>query len=70
MADLQATIAELWTRRADLTAGDPDAVAAVHEAIGLLDRGEARIAEIDGAGAVIVEIRDFDDLAAASAGSR
>jgi 2,3,4,5-tetrahydropyridine-2-carboxylate N-succinyltransferase len=54
MADLQATIADLWARRADLTPGEPDAVAAVHEAIGLLDRGEARIAEVDAEGAVVV----------------
>jgi 2,3,4,5-tetrahydropyridine-2,6-dicarboxylate N-succinyltransferase len=54
MADLQATVADLWDRRADLNPGDAEAVSAVHEAIGLLDRGEARIAEIDGAGAVVV----------------
>ncbi len=47
MADLRAQIEELW-RRAD-TLGPDDAVAlgVVTEAIGLLDRGEARVAEVD-----------------------
>jgi 2,3,4,5-tetrahydropyridine-2,6-dicarboxylate N-succinyltransferase len=54
MADLQATINELWDRRADLAPGDPDATSAVHEAINLLDRGQARIAEVDAAGDVVV----------------
>jgi 2,3,4,5-tetrahydropyridine-2-carboxylate N-succinyltransferase len=53
MADLQATITELWERRAELAPGDADATAAVHEAIDLLDRGEARVAQIE-AGAVVV----------------
>ena len=55
MADLQTQIAELWERRADLTPDDADAKGVVHEAIGLLDRGEARTAEIDAAtGEVVV----------------
>ena len=54
MADLASLIDDLWERRADLSAGDADATATVHEAIGLLDRGEARIAEIDDAGDVVV----------------
>src|SRR3954463_4842168 len=54
MADLQATIEELWERRDELAAGDGDATAAVHEAIDLLDRGEARVAEIGADGDVIV----------------
>jgi 2,3,4,5-tetrahydropyridine-2-carboxylate N-succinyltransferase len=54
MADLQATIQELWDRRAELTAGDADALSAVREAIDLLDRGEARVAETDSNGNVIV----------------
>ncbi len=54
MADLQATIEALWERRADLTPGDPDAVGPVHDAIDLLDRGTARVAEVDAAGQVIV----------------
>src|SRR5437016_4046410 len=49
MADLQAQIAECWERRDQLGPGDADALAVVREAIELLDRGEARVAEIDGA---------------------
>jgi 2,3,4,5-tetrahydropyridine-2,6-dicarboxylate N-succinyltransferase len=54
MADLPSTITELWERRAGLAPGDPDALAAVREAIDLLDRGEARVAEWDGPGGVTV----------------
>jgi 2,3,4,5-tetrahydropyridine-2,6-dicarboxylate N-succinyltransferase len=54
MTDLQATITELWGRRADLAPGDPDAIAAVHRAIDLLDRGEARVAEVAADGSVTV----------------
>src|ERR1700738_434979 len=54
MADLQATIAELWERRAERARGDTEATAAVREAIDLLDRGEARVAVINAEGDVIV----------------
>ena len=55
MADLQSQIEELWDRRAELAAGDPEATAVVHQAITLLDTGEARIAEVDaGSGEVVV----------------
>jgi 2,3,4,5-tetrahydropyridine-2,6-dicarboxylate N-succinyltransferase len=47
MADLQASIEELWGRRAELSPKDTEAAAIVEEAIGLLDRGEARVAEVD-----------------------
>ena len=47
MADLQAQIEELWDRRAELAAGDEDAMGIVREAVDLLDRGEARVAEVD-----------------------
>ena len=56
MADLQAQIAELWDRRTDLTPDDLDALAVVREAVALLDCGEARVAEIDAAGEVVVHI--------------
>ena len=46
MADLSSTIEELWDRRAEVVPGDADALAAVTEAIELLDGGEARVAEI------------------------
>lgn len=45
MADLQATIEDLWERRADLQPGDADANRSVVEAVRLLDMGEARVAE-------------------------
>src|SRR3954465_129760 len=54
MADLQAQIEELWEHRADLDPGDADARALVDEAVGLLDRGEARVAEYGPDGEVIV----------------
>ena len=55
MADLQAQIEDLWDRRGELAAGDEDAMAVVREAIDLLDRGEARVAEVDaGTGDVVV----------------
>ena len=54
MSDLQATIEELWERRAELGPTDADARSAVDEAIELLDTGQARVAEIGGDGDVIV----------------
>src|SRR5580704_5600700 len=47
MADLQAGIEELWERRRELSPRDTDAAAVVNEAIELLDRGQARVAEVD-----------------------
>ena len=47
MPDQQATIEELWERRAELSAGDGDALASVREAVDLLDTGQARVAEWD-----------------------
>jgi 2,3,4,5-tetrahydropyridine-2-carboxylate N-succinyltransferase len=47
MADLQARIEELWERRGELSPADSDAAAVVEEAIGLLDTGRARVAEVD-----------------------
>lgn len=48
MSDLAAQITALWESRDDLTAvmSEADARAAVHAAIGLLDAGEARVAEV------------------------
>lgn len=54
MADLQATIDELWERRAELRPGDRDAREPVVEAIDLLDRGEARVAELTADGTEVV----------------
>ncbi|MGI9033916.1 MAG: 2,3,4,5-tetrahydropyridine-2,6-dicarboxylate N-succinyltransferase [Acidimicrobiales bacterium] len=47
MADLRAQVEELWERRAELSPADGDARAVVDLAIDLLDRGEARTAEVD-----------------------
>lgn len=47
MADIAAQIDELWEHRDGLAPGDRDAAAVVDEAIDLLDRGEARVAELD-----------------------
>jgi 2,3,4,5-tetrahydropyridine-2-carboxylate N-succinyltransferase len=54
MADLQATISNLWEQRDEIGPGDAEAVAAVHEAIDLLDSGQARVAEMAPDGTVIV----------------
>jgi len=54
VADLQATIEDLWARRDELDSGDTDALGVVDQAIGFLDRGEARVAEIDPGGEVVV----------------
>ena len=47
MADLVQRIESLWDRAPDLTPADADALSVVSEAVDLLDRGEARVAEID-----------------------
>jgi 2,3,4,5-tetrahydropyridine-2-carboxylate N-succinyltransferase len=54
MADLQQTVETLWSLRDELDVRDPDARRAVLEAVGLLDRGEARVAELDGEGTPVV----------------
>ncbi len=54
MADLQAHIDELWERRDELSPGDTEAAALVEEAIGLLDSGQARVAEVDPANGQVV----------------
>jgi 2,3,4,5-tetrahydropyridine-2-carboxylate N-succinyltransferase len=54
MADLAAQVEELWERRAELAAGDGDALPVVREAIDLLDQGKARVAEVGDDGEVVV----------------
>ncbi|WP_202805954.1 2,3,4,5-tetrahydropyridine-2,6-dicarboxylate N-succinyltransferase [Actinopolymorpha alba] len=44
--ELAERIEDLWQRRTEVAPDDPAAVAAVHEAINLLDTGQARVAEI------------------------
>ncbi len=47
MADLPSRIDELWHRASELGPSDTDALAVVTEAIDMLDRGTARVAEVD-----------------------
>jgi 2,3,4,5-tetrahydropyridine-2,6-dicarboxylate N-succinyltransferase len=47
MSDLREQIEELWDRAGELGPDDAAALDVVTEAIGLLDRGEARVAEVD-----------------------
>ena len=57
MAELRATIEELWGRRDELVPGDAEATQPVHEAIDLLDSGQARVAELDAeTGEVVVHL--------------
>ncbi|HZU74602.1 MAG TPA: 2,3,4,5-tetrahydropyridine-2,6-dicarboxylate N-succinyltransferase [Acidimicrobiales bacterium] len=52
MADLEASVTELW--ESGVAAGDGDALAVVRQAVDLLDRGEARVAEVGPDGEVVV----------------
>jgi 2,3,4,5-tetrahydropyridine-2-carboxylate N-succinyltransferase len=54
MADVAAQIRELWDRRGELDPDDGEARAVVHRAVDLLDRGEARVAEVDAASGEVV----------------
>ena len=54
MADLEAQIRELWDRRDTIGPDDTAAAEVIRAAVGLLDRGEARVAELDSAGTPIV----------------
>jgi 2,3,4,5-tetrahydropyridine-2-carboxylate N-succinyltransferase len=54
MADLEAHIDALWEQRDQLGPDDAEAVAAVHAAIDLLDRGQLRVAEPMPDGSVVV----------------
>ncbi|MGA8726572.1 MAG: 2,3,4,5-tetrahydropyridine-2,6-dicarboxylate N-succinyltransferase [Acidimicrobiales bacterium] len=47
MSDLREQIEALWDRAGELGPGDAAALDVVTEAIDLLDRGEARVAEVD-----------------------
>ncbi|HXY45315.1 MAG TPA: 2,3,4,5-tetrahydropyridine-2,6-dicarboxylate N-succinyltransferase [Acidimicrobiales bacterium] len=56
MDTLQTQIQDLWARRAELSPADGDARAIVAEAVGLLDRGERRVADVQpAAGASAME---------------
>jgi 2,3,4,5-tetrahydropyridine-2,6-dicarboxylate N-succinyltransferase len=54
MADIQASIEELWEHRGELSPKDTDAARTVEEAIELLDSGQARVAEVDASSTIIV----------------
>ena len=54
MPDIADRISELFQRRDDLSTDDVEARATVDEAIDLLDRGEARVAEVGADGQVVV----------------
>jgi 2,3,4,5-tetrahydropyridine-2-carboxylate N-succinyltransferase len=54
VSDLRQSIEELWARRSELSASDGDARSAVAEAVGLLDAGTERIAEVGPDGSVVV----------------
>ncbi len=54
MADLESQIRELWDRRDSIGPDDRDAAGVIRSAIDLLDRGEARVAEMGGDGNPIV----------------
>ncbi len=53
-AALQKRIEELWDRAGELSPADTEARRSVEEAIELLDRGEARVAEVGPDGEVVV----------------
>ncbi|HUZ20866.1 MAG TPA: 2,3,4,5-tetrahydropyridine-2,6-dicarboxylate N-succinyltransferase [Acidimicrobiales bacterium] len=54
MAGLEESITALFARIGELSPADADALATVSAAIELLDTGEARVAEIDATGVVVV----------------
>jgi 2,3,4,5-tetrahydropyridine-2-carboxylate N-succinyltransferase len=57
MTRISTLVDELWERRAGLTPADEDARKVVVEALDLLDTGEARVADVDAAGGVVVDER-------------
>lgn len=54
MSDLRTQIEDIWAARDSLDTGDEGVNSTIHAAIELLDTGEARVAEPDGGGGVIV----------------
>ncbi len=55
VADLSASIRELWSKRAELSPRDDDARTTVEEAVALLDDGSMRVAEISDGEVVVHE---------------
>ena len=64
-ASLPDQITELWERRDQLSPADTDAFEVVRQAIDLLDRGEARVADVsgDGVGDDEVTVNEWAKLA-------
>ncbi len=58
VADLPALVDDLWERRQELDPGDAEVGQVLLDAVGLLDRGEARVAELDAAGEVDAAARE------------
>ena len=54
---LSPVVDELWERRADLTPADQDARKLVIAAVDQLDTGQARVAQVNAAGEVVVDER-------------
>ncbi|MDP6215492.1 MAG: hypothetical protein QGI41_11245, partial [Acidimicrobiales bacterium] len=54
MSDLRTQIEDIWAARDSLDVDDEGANSVIHAAIELLDSGEARVAEPDGEGGVVV----------------
>jgi 2,3,4,5-tetrahydropyridine-2,6-dicarboxylate N-succinyltransferase len=54
MPDLPERVDKLWERQSELSPADRDALATVEEAIDLLDRGEARVADVSADGSTLV----------------
>jgi 2,3,4,5-tetrahydropyridine-2,6-dicarboxylate N-succinyltransferase len=54
VSTLESRVDELYARLSELREGDRDALDVVEEAVGLLDDGTARVAEVDASGAVVV----------------
>jgi 2,3,4,5-tetrahydropyridine-2-carboxylate N-succinyltransferase len=53
--ETELAVRELWLRREQLSPADTEARSTIHEAIGLLDSGAARVAEVDAeTGGVVV----------------
>jgi len=53
-AALSARVESIWLDRESLDLADPEVIATVHEAIDLLDRGVARVAQIGADGEIVV----------------
>ena len=64
-ASLPDQITELWERRDELSPADTDAFEVVRQAVDLLDRGEARVADVtgDGVGDDEVTVNEWAKLA-------